>query len=208
MKIFYIFIPTFYLINSIFAIEELRIDLRKGIKDKSILLQTKKDIQTNHKFNLATPFSEEYFSLMKELFYNQIGENSIIYNQLIVVRPKNVKIGKNVTVMNGVLMMSAGGITIEDNVLIAANVQLISNNHDPYDRYVITCKPILIKEGAWIGAGATLLPGVTIGKNAIVGANSLVSKDVPDYGVAVGSPAKIIKYLEKEKFEKKRAKRE
>ena len=202
MKIFYIFIPTFYLINSIFAIEELRIDLRKGIKDKSILLQTKKDIQTNHKFNLATPFSEEYFSLMKELFYNQIGENSIIYNQLIVVRPKNVKIGKNVTVMNGVLMMSAGGITIEDNVLIAANVQLISNNHDPYDRYVITCKPILIKEGAWIGAGATLLPGVTIGKNAIVGANSLVSKDVPDYGVSVGSPAKVIKYLEKEKFEK------
>ena len=202
MKIFYIFIPTFYLINSIFAIEELRIDLRKGIKDKSILLQTKKDIQTNHKFNLATPFSEEYFSLMKELFYNQIGENSIIYNQLIVVRPKNVKIGKNVTVMNGVLMMSAGGITIEDNVLIAANVQLISNNHDPYDRYVITCKPILIKEGAWIGAGATLLPGVTIGKNAIVGANSLVSKDVPDYGVSVGSPAKVIKFLEKEKFEK------
>ena len=202
MKIFYIFIPIIYLINSIFAIEELRIDLRKGIKDKSILLQTKKDIQTNHKFNLATPFSEEYFSLMKELFYNQIGENSIIYNQLIVVRPKNVKIGKNVTVMNGVLMMSAGGITIEDNVLIAANVQLISNNHDPYDRYVITCKPILIKEGAWIGAGATILPGVTVGKNAIVGANSLVSKDVPDYGVAVGSPAKVIKYLEKEKFEK------
>ena len=65
MKIFYIFIPTFYLINSIFAIEELRIDLRKGIKDKSILLQTKKDIQTNHKFNLATPFSEEY------LFFNE-----------------------------------------------------------------------------------------------------------------------------------------
>ena len=102
--------------------------------------------------------------------------------------------------MNGVLMMSAGGITIEDNVMIAANVQLISNNHDPYDRYVITCKPILIKEGAWIGAGATILPGVTIGKYAIIGANSIVSKNIPDYGVAVGSPAKVIKYLEKEKF--------
>ena len=200
MKSIYVSILIFNIFNFISALGELRIDLRESAKDKKIIAQGIKDVQTNHKFNLATPFSEEYFSLMKELFYNQIGENSIIYNQLTVVRPKNVTIGKNVTVMNVVLMMSAGGITIEDNVMIAANVQLISNNHDPYDRYVITCKPILIKEGAWIGAGATILPGVTIGKYAIIGANSIVSKNIPDYGVAVGSPAKVIKYLEKEKF--------
>ena len=200
MKSIYVFILIYNIFNFTSALEELRIDLRESAKDKEAMAQGIKDVQNNHKFNLATPFSEEYFSLMKELFYNQIGENSIIYNQLTVVRPKNVTIGKNVTVMNGVLMMSAGGITIEDNVMIAANVQLISNNHDPYDRYVITCKPILIKEGAWIGAGATILPGVTIGKYAIIGANSLVSKNIPDYGVAVGSPAKVIKYLEKEKF--------
>ena len=200
MKLIYVFVLIYNIINFTSALEELRIDLRESAKDKEAMAQGIKDVQNNHKFNLATPFSEDYFSLMKELFYNQIGENSIIYNQLTVVRPKNVTIGKNVTVMNGVLMMSAGGITIEDNVMIAANVQLISNNHDPYDRYVITFKPILIKEGAWIGAGATILPGVTIGKYAIIGANSLVSKNIPDYGVAVGSPAKVIKYLEKEKF--------
>ena len=201
MKSFHIIILIFYIINYTFCIEEIRIDLREALKDKKALAEGKKDVQTNHKFNLAVPFSEEYFSLMRELFYNQIGENSIVYNQLTVVCPKNVKIGKNVTVMNGALMMSAGGITLEDNVLIAANVQLISNNHDPYDRYVITCKPILIKEGAWVGAGATILPGVTVGKHAIIGANSVVSKDIPDYAVAVGCPAKVIKYLEKEKFE-------
>ena len=201
MKSFHIIILIFYIINYTFCIEEIRIDLREALKDKKALAEGKKDVQTNHKFNLALPLSEEYFSLMRELFYNQIGENSIVYNQLTVVCPKNVKIGKNVTVMNGALMMSAGGITLEDNVLIAANVQLISNNHDPYDRYVITCKPILIKEGAWVGAGATILPGVTVGKHAIIGANSVVSKDIPDYAVAVGCPAKVIKYLEKEKFE-------
>ena len=201
MKSFLIIILIFYIINYTFCIEEIRIDLREALKDKKALAEGKKDVQTNHKFNLAVPLSEEYFSLMRELFYNQIGENSIVYNQLTVVCPKNVKIGKNVTVMNGALMMSAGGITLEDNVLIAANVQLISNNHDPYDRYVITCKPILIKEGAWVGAGATILPGVTVGKHAIIGANSVVSKDIPDYAVAVGCPAKVIKYLEKEKFE-------
>ena len=203
MKSIYVSILIFNIFNFISALGELRIDLRESAKDKKIIAQGIKDVQTNHKFNLATPFSEEYFSLMKELFYNQIGENSIIYNQLTVVRPKNVTIGKNVTVMNGVLMMSAGGITIEDNVIISPNVQLISNNHDPYDRYVITCKPILIKEGALIGAGATILPGVTIGKYAIIGANSVVSKDIPDFGVAIGTPAKVIKYLDKEKFKNK-----
>ena len=179
---------------------EFRIDMREFGKDKKNIEIMARDAQLNQKLNLALPYTEEYFSIMKELFYNQIGENSVVNNQLTVVLPKNVKIGNGVTVMNGALMMAAGGITIEDKVMIAANVQLISNNHDPYIREVLTCKPILIKYGAWVGAGATILPGVTVGKYAIIGANSVVNKDIPDYAVAVGSPAKVIKYLDKEKF--------
>ena len=185
-------------INS--ATEEFRIDMREFGKDKKSMEMMARDAQLNQKLNLALPYTEEYFSIMKELFYNQIGENSVVNNQLTVVVPKNVKIGNGVTVMNGALMMAAGGITIEDKVMIAANVQLISNNHDPYIREILTCKPILIKYGAWVGAGATILPGVTVGKYAIIGANSVVNKDIPDYAVAVGSPAKVIKYLDKEKF--------
>ena len=185
-------------INS--AAEEFRIDMREFSKDKKSMEMMARDAQLNQKLNLALPYTEEYFSIMKELFYNQIGENSVVNNQLTVVVPKNVKIGNGVTVMNGALMMAAGGITIEDKVMIAANVQLISNNHDPYIREILTCKPILIKYGAWVGAGATILPGVTVGKYAIIGANSVVNKDIPDYAVAVGSPAKVIKYLDKEKF--------
>ena len=174
--------------------------MREYIKDKATMETSVRDTQLLHKFNLALPLTDEYFSLMKELFYNQIGENSVVNNQLTVVLPKNVTIGSGVTVMNGALMMAAGGITIEDNVMIAANVQLISNNHDPYDRQILTYKPVLIKYGAWVGAGATILPGVTVGKYAIIGANSVVNKDIPDYAVAVGSPAKVVKYLDKEKF--------
>ena len=58
-----------------------------------------------------------------------------------------------------------------------------------------------IREYAWVGAGATILPGVCIGRHAIVGAGSVVTKDVPDYAVAVGNPAKVIKMLDKEKFQ-------
>ena len=195
---FFISISLIFQIKS--EIKEFRIDMREYIKDKATMEASVRDTQLLHKFNLALPLTDEYFSLMKELFYNQIGENSVVNNQLTVVLPKNVTIGSGVTVMNGALMMAAGGITIEDKVMIAANVQLISNNHDPYDRQILTCKPVLIKYGAWVGAGATILPGVTVGKYAIIGANSVVNKDIPDYAVAVGSPAKVVKYLDKEKF--------
>ena len=198
MKIIYF--TLLILICQIISIEEVRIDYREYAKDPNSMAMAIRDAQLNHKFNLALPFTDEWTSLMKELFYNQIGENSIVNNGLTVVLPKNVTIGSGVTVMNGALMMAAGGITIEDKVLIAANVKLITNNHDPYERDILTCRPILIKEGAWVGAGATILPGVTVGKYAIVGSDSVVTKDIPDYAVAVGTPAKVIKYLDPDKF--------
>ena len=109
-----------------------------------------------------------------------------------------MKIGKNVFINSNMLAMARGGITIEDGVQIAGNVQLLSNNHDPYDLAVLTCKPVVIKEAAWIGAGSTILPGVCVGRHAIVGAASVVTKDVPDYAVVVGNPAKVIRMLDKE----------
>ena len=154
-------------------------------------------------FNHAKPYTKKYWEILDELFYHQIGEGSTVSNQLTVVAPQNVKIGKSAYIMNGVLLMASGGIIIEDYVLIAAHAKIISNDHDPYYRPIITCQPIIIKEGAWIGAGAAIMKGVTVGKYAIVGANSVVTKDVPDYAVVVGVPAKVIKYLDPTKFSKR-----
>ena len=152
---------------------------------------------------MQKPYIKEYWRILDELFYNQLGEGTVISNELTVVAPQNVKMGKYSYVMNGVLLMASGGIVVEDYVLIAAHAKLISNDHDPYFRPIITCKPIIIKEGAWIGAGAAIMKGVTVGKYVIVGANSVVTKDVPDYIVVVGFPAKVIKYLDPEKFSKR-----
>ena len=168
-------------------------EIKSKIRDETLLFE----------FNHAKPYTKEYWRILDELFYNQLGEGTVISNQLTVVAPQNVKMGKYSYVMNGVLLMASGGIVVEDYVLIAAHAKLISNDHDPYFRPIITCKPIIIKEGAWIGAGAAIMKGVTVGKYAIVGANSVVTKDVPDYAVVVGVPAKVIKYLDPEKFSKR-----
>ena len=110
--------------------EEERIDSNEyAIKYSEEL---KRDSQLLHKYNLAMPFTEEANKLMHELFYNQIGEGSIVNNQLTVVVPRKVKIGKGVTIMNGALLMAVGGITIEDNVMVAAHAKIITNNHDPF----------------------------------------------------------------------------
>ena len=62
-------------------------------------------------------------------------------------------------------------------------------------------KPVEVGDYAWIGAGATVLPGVRVGHHAVIGASSVVTKDVPDYAVAVGNPARVVKILDKTRFE-------
>ena len=155
----------------------------------------------NHKFNLAEPETEEFYKLMQELFNNQIGEKSVIRNPVTVVEPNKVKMGKNSIIMNNALLMASGGIEIGDCTMVAAHAKLISNDHDLYDRSILTMLPIKIGNHVWVGAGATILKGVTVGDHAIIGGGSVVNKDVPPYAVVVGNPARVVKYLDPEKFE-------
>lgn len=172
--------------------EEIRIDVSKQTPEELEL--AKKHAQLIFRFNHTMPMTDEYDALMREIF-TDLGAGSIVHAPITAIRPHMVKIGKRVVIMNGCLMMAAGGITIEDDAMLAANVQLISNNHDLDNRLVITCKPVRICKKAWIGAGATILPGVTIGENAVVGAASVVTRDVPSNTVAMGNPARIARTL-------------
>ena len=175
-----------------------RVDMREMSDEE--MAEAFRMSQIVFKLNHTMPNTEEYNNLVKELFGENIGENSTVMAPIAGAAFDRVKIGGNVFINSNSLLMARGGITIEDDVMIAANVQLLSNNHDEYDRQVLTCKPIHIKKGAWIGAGASILPGVTIGENAIVGAGAIVTKDVGDCEVAVGIPARVVKTLDKDKF--------
>ena len=146
------------------------------------------------RINHTMPYTQEYDELIHRIFPD-MGAESRINTPINVIRAHEVKIGNHVIIMGGCLMMSAGGITIEDEVQIAANVQLISNNHDLENRMIITCKPVRICRRAWIGAGATILPGVTIGENSVVGAGRVVTHDVPPNTIVAGNPAKTIRKI-------------
>lgn len=178
--------------------KEFRVDFNNLEPEE--LENLNKESELLFKINHTLPQSEEYNSLINELFNSNIGKNSTVSSPLSGVSFNNVKIGNNVYINSNCLMMARGGITIEDDAMLAANVQLLSNNHDEYKRQILICKEIIIRKGVWIGAGATIMPGVTIGKYAIVGAGAIVTKDVPDYAVVVGVPARVIKTLDKEKF--------
>ncbi|NRO16490.1 DapH/DapD/GlmU-related protein [Lactobacillus helveticus] len=111
---------------------------------------------------------------------------------------RNIKLGERVFINANVMMVDLGGITIEDDVLIGPGAYLISVNHqlDPHHRKELELKPVLIKKNAWIGAKATILPGVTVGENAVVAAGAVVTKDVPANTVVAGMPDKVIKKID------------
>tara|TARA_R110000868_G_scaffold261995_1_gene520363 strand:+ start:1478 stop:2059 length:582 start_codon:yes stop_codon:yes gene_type:complete len=143
---------------------------------------------------------KEIRDLLSQITGSEIDESTDLFTPLYINYGKHTKIGKNVFINFDCVFLDLGGITIEDNVLIAPKVSLLSEGHPikPENRHALVPKPIHIKKNAWIGAGATILQGVTIGENTIVASGAVVSKDVPDNTIVGGIPAKIIKQFKTE----------
>ncbi|MCS6842532.1 MAG: acyltransferase [Roseiflexus sp.] len=112
-----------------------------------------------------------------------------------------IRIGARSLIGEACILRGQGGITIGNDVFLAPLVQMLAVNHvyhdtsRPISLQGITCQGIIVEDGAWIGGGAIILDGVRIGKNAVVGAGAVVTRDVPDYCVAVGNPARIVRDL-------------
>lgn len=119
----------------------------------------------------------------------QIGENVNICSHCFI--ENDVKIGNNVTIKCGVQVWD--GITIEDDVFIGANVTFTNDKYPKSKNSDWQLLTTVVKRGASIGAGSTILPGLTIGENAVVGAGSVVTKDVPANELWVGNPAHFVR---------------
>ena len=137
----------------------------------------------------------EIRDFLSQITGSAIDESVAVFTPLYINYGKNTKIGKNVFINFNCVFLDLGGITIEDGVLIAPKVSILSEGHpiSPNERQSLVPGPIHIRKNAWIGAGATILPGITVGENAVVAAGAVVSKDVPANTVVGGIPAKQIK---------------
>jgi len=111
-------------------------------------------------------------------------------------------LGREVFVNYGVSIGAMGSITIGDHVNVGPYVMIIDSEfHDLYDRARLPApRPVVIEDHAWLGAKASILPGVRVGKNAVVGTGAVVTVDVPDYAVVAGVPARVIKRLDPSRF--------
>jgi maltose O-acetyltransferase len=130
-----------------------------------------------------------------------LRENSYIHHSCYIEIPNNIFIGNNVRIPKNTDMKGMGKIYIGDNVLVRPNVCFFTNRHsyEKYDEAInnqsCTQGSITIKQNSWIGGNVILLPNVIVGEHCVIGAGSVVTKNVPDYSVAVGNPAKIIKKI-------------
>jgi acetyltransferase-like isoleucine patch superfamily enzyme len=131
------------------------------------------------------------------LYATRVGSNVDYQRALVIFGSRNVYIGNNVK-LHDVLINATRRVDIGDDVFFAHRVMLITGGHDFHrfgkDRQVaINGAPIIVGKGVWVGSGAIILGGVTIGEHAVVGAGSVVTKDIPPYSVAAGVPARVLK---------------
>ena len=145
------------------------------------------------KANATQPDNPEYVKYLEELFSRKLDDVRIL-TPFICDFGNRVKFGKGVFINHSAILSASGGIEFEDGISVAPGVRIATINHDFNQRHTIyTYGKVTIKKNAWIGMNVTIVPGVTVGRYAVVAAGAVVTKDVPDYAVVGGVPAKVIK---------------
>lgn len=134
---------------------------------------------------------------MRQVYgYIYFGKRVYVHGRFKVGIKKNLFLGDRCSINHDVYILAYNKIVIGDDVTLSARCMLVDSGLDldkPGHKHINSS--IELKRGSWIGAGAIILPGVTVGECSVVGAGSVVSRDVPPYSVVAGNPAKVIKEL-------------
>lgn len=178
--------------------------------DPVFLEQKNRARQLLKKYNSFEYTQKEEKTKILKLLFESIGENVSVGLPFLCDYGCNISIGNNVSVNMNCTFVDCNKITIGNNVLIASNVQIYTATHpvEFADRLTPNwnpesgeyfCRtyalPVIIGDGCWIGGGAVILPGVTIRKGTVIGAGSVVTKNIPDNCVAAGNPCRVIRKI-------------
>ncbi|MGX3044986.1 sugar O-acetyltransferase [Helicobacter sp. T3_23-1056] len=144
---------------------------------------------------------EETRAILSELFGYTLDYSVWIMPPFYTDFGRNIALEKGVFINTCCTFMDRGGIEVGEATFIAPKVNIVTINHDfdPHNRATTFCKPVKIGKRVWIGIGATICPGVSIGDNSIIAAGAVVTKNVPPNVIVGGNPARIIKQLENHK---------
>lgn len=183
--------------------EKMRSQELYDFSDAEIHASLKHAKEACTRLNAMTINDDGYRAAIEDLIPG-IPADSVVCPPFHCDHGHGIRIGRNVFVNYNVTMLDGGMITIGDNCLIGPNCQLYTPQH-PFDhvlrrKSVETAYPITIGEDTWLGGGVVVCPGVTIGKRCVIGAGSVVTKDIPDDCVAAGNPARVIRKMNNEKM--------
>jgi acetyltransferase-like isoleucine patch superfamily enzyme len=167
---------------------------------RELYQRTQRAMELTSRLNVL-PFSDvdARRSLLAELFGDPNAENRFVHPPFYCTSGTGTRLGERASVGQACSFLDLGGITIGERTMISPKVTLITEGHpiEPVDRYAfITVAPILIGARVWVGAAATILPGVTIGHDSVVGAGAVIAKDVPPLTVVTGHGHVVRRLLE------------
>lgn len=178
---------------------------------KDIFMQHAKGLYLCQKLNkcsLLNPLKKDW--IQTKLIPSSKGNNLYIFTPFYCEYGVNIKVGKGVFMNYGCTLLDVSPITLEDGVWLGANVTIatpchpylaqerINQNYPDGFHDLEYSKPVTVKKNCWIASNVTICGGVTIGENTIIGAGSIVNRDIPANCIAVGVPAKVLRYLDED----------
>lgn len=167
--------------------------------DPELEAASKRAIALAHRYGEVYAGDQDAARPILEELLGSIAPGAHIRPPLYVDYGSHITVGSGTFANYGLTALDVAPITIGDDVQIGPNVQLLTPTHplDPEQRRakLESAEPIVIEDNAWLGGGAIVLPGVTIGANSVLGAGAVASNDIPPNAVAVGNPAKVIRHM-------------
>lgn len=168
--------------------------------DSELEEQSSRALELVDAYNVTSVRARHERRRLLEALLGSVGEGTEIRPPLYVDYGSHITIGARCFANFGLIALDVAKISIGDDVQIGPNVQLLTPTHpvepEPRRAKWEAAQPITIGDNVWLGGGAIVLPGVSVGRNTVVGAGAVVVRDLPDNVVAVGNPARIVRYLD------------
>ena len=185
--------------NNLTEFEKMISGLVYNPADEDLLQRRRRALSLVEEFNAYIPKDSEKAAEIAKNLFGSIGDNTAIMAHFACDYRENINIGSNCYINYNCVLLDCARVTIGNNVLIGPNCGIYTAIH-PLDsetrlQGLETAQPITIKDGVWLGGNVVILPGVTIGEKTVIGAGSVVTKDIPDHVLAYGNPCRVIKTL-------------